>query len=480
MKQRFVWVLSLLCTYLSMMAQPKLTFQEGKFKMMQLTDLHWEEGSEEAKQTATLIRNMIAEEKPALVVLTGDIVTAHPAKEGWVSIIRLMEKLAMPFVVTMGNHDAEFMSKEDIYNLLIASPYYVGEKGEAGLTGMGNCVLPISTAEGKDGALLYFLDSNDYQPIQRLGQYNWIQFDQILWYRRTSEDFTKRNAGKPLPALAFFHIPLREYFNVLQRKDFFGTHEDDGIWAANINSGMFAAFVEKGDVMGMFVGHDHANDWIGLEAGLAVGYGRCSGWNAGSSIERGVRLFELYPGETRFNTWIRTAKGKEPTYYYPSALTSHMEDSMTYLPALKVSPTQQGVAFHYYEGKCKQLSDVQPSMQKKEGVMPYFSIDKAEVEDHFAFTFKSYIRIDQKGVYRFYTYSDDGSKLLIDGKLIVDNDGGHGARRREGIVALEAGWHKIEVPYFENYMGQVLEIGYVSKFFPECLIPQDVLFVHSK
>ena len=42
----------------------------------------------------------------------------------------------------------------------------------------------------------------------------------------------------------------------------------------------------------------------------------------------------------------------------------------------------------------------------------------------------------------FYTISDDGSKLYIDDKLIVDNDGGHSVRRAEGKVALEKGYHR--------------------------------------
>ena len=42
------------------------------------------------------------------------------------------------------------------------------------------------------------------------------------------------------------------------------------------------------------------------------------------------------------------------------------------------------------------------------------------------------MKIPERGVYRFYTFSDDGSKLYIDGKLIVDNDGGHSGRRAEG------------------------------------------------
>ena len=41
--------------------------------------------------------------------------------------------------------------------------------------------------------------------------YAWFTFDQVNWYRSQSAAYTERNGGKPLPALAFFHIPLPEY-----------------------------------------------------------------------------------------------------------------------------------------------------------------------------------------------------------------------------------------------------------------------------
>jgi hypothetical protein len=65
-------------------------------------------------------------------------------------------------------------------------------------------------------------------------------------------------------------------------------------------------------------------------------------------------------------------------------------------------------------------------------------------------------------LYRFYTYSDDGSALYIGENLVVDNDGGHSARRREGIIALQAGVHPFRLLYFEDYMGQILEAGFSS------------------
>ena len=109
--------------------------------------------------------------------------------------------------------------------------------------------------------------------------------------------------------------------------------------------------------------------------------------------------------------------------------------------------------------------------------MKNFSIEEAAVEDHFAYDFRTLVYIAEKSIYRFYTFSDDGSVLYIDGEQIVDNDGGHSGRRAEGKVALEKGLHEIRVLYFENYMGQELEVGYSGRNILETTLSDDILFV---
>ncbi len=54
--------------------------------------------------------------------------------------------------------------------------------------------------------------------------------------------------------------------------------------------------------------------------------------------------------------------------------------------------------------------------------------------------------------------SDDGSNLFIGNEKVVDNDGLHGAKEVEGLVALGAGWHKIQVSFFEKTGGDVLKV----------------------
>ena len=81
-------------------------------------------------------------------------------------------------------------------------------------------------------------------------------------------------------------------------------------------------------------------------------------------------------------------------------------------------------------------------------------------EDQFGVRFEGSIEVDQAGSYTFYTRSDDGSKLYVDGTEVVDNDGSHGALEESGEITLEPGRHTVVVAYFENGGGEHLEVLY--------------------
>ena len=458
-------------------AQKSVAFREGKLKIVQLTDIHWDPQSKNCAQTAKTIETVLALEKPDIAMLTGDVVTEKPGPEGWKAIIALLEKAQVPFTVMMGNHDAEVMPKKEIYDLLAQSPYFIGEKGPATIHGCGNYVVPVYGADHKTTkALLYCIDSNDYPESKDYGTYDWIHFDQVAWYRQTSSRFTKENGGNPLPALAFFHIALPEYDAIPNNGTMLG-EKNEGSGASKINSGLFASFIEMGDVMGAFVGHDHDNDFIGTHYQIALAYGRVTGTDAYGDLERGMRVIELTENERSFDTWVRTPSKKGDIFYYPSGLTSLDEEQMSYLPATTTKAGKPGVAYTYYEGKFKSTADVLKAQPVKEGTFRNFSIKEAAADDHFGYQFRSQINIPEKGVYKFHIYSDDGARLFIDGQEVIDNDGSHSAGEATGKVALEKGFHEICVIYFEDYMGQALEIGITGKNLPKQVLPDGMLFL---
>ena len=95
---------------------------------------------------------------------------------------------------------------------------------------------------------------------------------------------------------------------------------------------------------------------------------------------------------------------------------------------------------------------------------------------NFAVTYDGFISITTAGKYTFYTSSDDGSQLFIDGTLIVNNDGGHSATEKSGVInSLSAGLHKIRVTYYQATGGTALTVSYAGPNITKQAIPSSVL-----
>jgi 3',5'-cyclic AMP phosphodiesterase CpdA len=337
--KKIVYILLLLLPLSYVSGQDiKLHFnREGKFKIVQFTDIHYNPAPDKSKgvRIDEILANVLDAEKPDLVVYTGDIVTGKKDQEGWDRILKPAIDRKIPYAVTMGNHDDEYgnWNREQIAAYIEKKPYSCFQRGPKNVKGVGNFVLKVNGKDNKPAAVLYFMDSNAYNQVEDNKGWDWFDFNEVDWYRKTNKSLTKKNGGKPYPALAFFHIPLREYVDM-----FDSTHtyfkpvasivigdrkerECPGI----LNTGMFAAMVEGGDVMGTFVGHDHSNNYIGVYAGIALAYGCNTGaWN-GIDIGGG-RVIELHENQRSFDTWIRRANGKvEYRVNYPQSFAGKNE-----------------------------------------------------------------------------------------------------------------------------------------------------------
>lgn len=290
----------------------------GTFRIAQFTDIHWDPASENNHKTLEIIRLVLEEEKPDLVIYTGDVVTNGPSLKGWLDVTKPLIDSGIPWAVTLGNHDDEAeVTRKQIFELLVTLPGFAGIEGPSDIPGTGNYVLPVlSSSSDKTAALIWCFDSHGYPEVKSHGDYDWIKFDQIAWYRNLSRYFSNANNRQALPALAYFHIPLPEYKEVAQLEGTVGRFEEK-VCSPDINSGLFAAFLEMGDVMGVFVGHDHVNNFIGVHHGIVLGYGQVSGADSYGDFPRGSRIVELKEGIRGFKSWIRTAGGIMDSYRYP-------------------------------------------------------------------------------------------------------------------------------------------------------------------
>ena len=307
---------TLICTTSLWAQTTTLRFNnEKKFKIVQFTDIHWIYGNPDSDIAGERMREVLDAERPDLVVFTGDVIFAKPAAKALDKALEPVVERGIPFAVTWGNHDDEQdMTRAEL------SAYISKKRGNLtstteGISGQTNYTLSIKSSKSdKDAAVVYIFDSNSYSPIERVKGYDWIKHDQVQWYINRSRTFTAANGGKPLTALAFFHIPLPEYREATQNQNIYmvGTRKEMAC-APEVNTGLATAMLEAGDVKGVFVGHDHVNDYVVDWNGILLGYGRYTG---GATVYHdipggnGARVIELTEGSDAIHTWIRIAEGK--------------------------------------------------------------------------------------------------------------------------------------------------------------------------
>jgi len=116
---------------------------------------------------------------------------------------------------------------------------------------------------------------------------------------------------------------------------------------------------------------------------------------------------------------------------------------------------------------------------KASGIVPQIvmNVPQRKEADQFALRFTGTLQIPKSGKYQFYCASDDGSRLYIDGKMVVNNDGLHGMVERAGSVDLSAGSHSLLVTYFDNGGGDGLRVAWSGPGIQKQLIPADRLMV---
>lgn len=309
MKKYIVTLGIILCMFLHVQGQekPVLKFNsDSRFKIVQFTDFHFQNDSYRSDSAMVIAKTVIEREKPDLVVLTGDLVCTKDTRNAWLKFAQTFIDAKVPWAVMFGNHDSEYeLTTEEIINTIAGLPYNVTVSGPDDISGNGNYILPIqSSKSNKTEALCYIFDSHSsFKPRTNLGDYEWIDFSQIGWYREQSATFTRQNGGKPLPAVAFFHIPFPEFKEIIGKSTTYGI-QNESVCSPDINSGLYTAMLECKDVMGVFVGHEHNNNYIGCLRGICLAYGQVTGRQCYGDIGRGARVIELHEGQRKFDSWI--------------------------------------------------------------------------------------------------------------------------------------------------------------------------------
>jgi len=126
-----------------------------------------------------------------------------------------------------------------------------------------------------------------------------------------------------------------------------------------------------------------------------------------------------------------------------------------------------------------ETSGLAPAFERVDASLRFgeaFSFALPFAPERFAAEWRGFIEIPYAGAYKFKVWSDDGSRLTVAGRTVVENDGIHGFTGVSGEVELPLGRHPISLRYFQALGHAALDVWWAPPGKPSVRIPEEILF----
>ncbi|HTI70330.1 MAG TPA: metallophosphoesterase [Candidatus Limnocylindria bacterium] len=266
--------------------------RKQSLRLLQFTDNHFfcgvESGLQKTDDDQATVRdwqNFVRIFKPDLVVSSGDLWHDNPGGRGQATLeytVARLSELGVPWATCWGNHDQldDFQRGHDALEAAKNSFYRGGAThGDYYLEMMGSDAAGVS----KPMAHLFLMNTN------RFGLTDW----QLAWLKTTQAQLKARNA-KPLPALAFFHIPVFQQKSLYREKVTLGSCQEEVCFEKESGEAV-PVLAGANTIRATFCGHDHTNDYAVRDRGVDLNYGRATGYSGygGEKLKKGAKLIEL-------------------------------------------------------------------------------------------------------------------------------------------------------------------------------------------
>lgn len=289
---------------------------DGKFRVLCVSDLHADRDHWDARLKLSL-EALIRAHRPQLVFLLGDICHNEEMRDPetlrayLADIMELCETEHIAWAHIPGNHDREDGIPTEVFS---AFPMNLSRRGPAELSGYGTYALPIWHHDGDHtsgpAAMLWAFDSHtgidayaarhgidpETFAMQNFpyshDRYDSVNADQTAWYYENSAELEKIY-GRKIPGVMLMHAPVAEMFLIAANPTATNMEGEcrEGIGGAVLNSGLFAAAYERGDIREMIAGHDHLNNLSGTYMGIRLTEDASIGFDVyGDNDLRGGRL----------------------------------------------------------------------------------------------------------------------------------------------------------------------------------------------
>jgi hypothetical protein len=148
------------------------------------------------------------------------------------------------------------------------------------------------------------------------------------------------------------------------------------------------------------------------------------------------------------DTFVRARAFKDGRPVGPSSCAYYQVQGH-HLAGLTTRPPETGLQYRVVEGVFKSVDDAKFTSPIRQGVVGRPSEKVGGAGENFALEFTGFVSVEEDGIYQVGLYSDDGARVTIGERTVVDHDGLHGASMKTGLVALRAGWHEIRIVYFQ-------------------------------
>ena len=157
--------------------------------------------------------------------------------------------------------------------------------------------------------------------------------------------------------------------------------------------------------------------------------------------------------------------------YWPDGTESRVSrfelEKISASPAVEITPVS-GMSYQFYKGAWEKIPDFVALTPIRRGTTSQINLVPAGGQtSDFGLVFKGHLNVPATDLYLFYLSSDDGSRLLIDGATLIEDDGIHGQREKKAVLALEEGFHPIELHYFQHLGGLGLSLLWESVQVPK-------------
>lgn len=160
---------------------------------------------------------------------------------------------------------------------------------------------------------------------------------------------------------------------------------------------------------------------------------------------------------------VRATTVVKARLFYPTGeaggVRSGTYQKLKFLDAVSAPPGSPGLRVDYYEGQWERIPNFDSLNGLSHSIVRSVGLDDiTKRTTDWGAVFSGFIEIPADGLYTFYLRSDDGSRLMIDERMVADNDGLHAAATVPGSVALRQGVHRIKVFFFQREGGEFLTL----------------------